>query len=183
MRFSCAGTWKGEEMRLWGIALACLLAFPAAASAHFDEPVARFIPLPTHVFPIDGRHELQRWEDNGFGGARQHQGQDLFARCGEPVVAASAGRVRHVDFEGAAGNYVVVHSTDTDEVYMHLRHASRLREGERVAAGDPVGRVGQSGDATACHLHFELWTAPGWYRGGHVFDPLPRLRRWDRETP
>jgi murein DD-endopeptidase MepM/ murein hydrolase activator NlpD len=172
-------------MRRWGItsAFACLLALPASASAFFDEPVARFVPPPEHVFPIDGAHELQRWEDNGFGGARHHQGQDLFAPCGEPVVAAEAGRVRFSGFEGAAGNYVVVHGADTDQVYMHLRRASRLRAGGRVAVGDAVGQVGQSGDATACHLHFELWTAPGWYRGGRAFDPLPRLRRWDRATP
>jgi murein DD-endopeptidase MepM/ murein hydrolase activator NlpD len=172
-------------MRIWGIALAfgCLLALPAGASARFDEPVGRFVPEPAHVFPIDGPHELERWEDNGFGGARNHKGQDLFASCGERVVAAEAGRVIHSDFEGAAGNYVVVHGADTDAVYMHLRHASRLREGDRVKPGDTVGSVGRTGDATACHLHFELWTAPGWFRGGHVFDPLPRLRRWDSDKP
>jgi murein DD-endopeptidase MepM/ murein hydrolase activator NlpD len=171
-------------MRSWGVALAfgCLLALPARAAAFFDEPVARFIPEPAHVFPIAGPHELERWDDNGFGGARAHKGQDLFARCGERVVAAEAGRVRHADFEGAAGNYVVVHGGDTDSVYMHLRHASRLREGDRVEPGDTVGSVGRTGDASACHLHFELWTEPGWYRGGRAFDPLPRLRRWDRLT-
>jgi murein DD-endopeptidase MepM/ murein hydrolase activator NlpD len=184
MRFVCGESWKREEMRRWGCASVVvlgLLALPAGAPAFLDEPVARFIPEPVHVFPIAGPHELQRWEDNGFGGARHHMGQDLFARCGEPVVAAEAGRVRRVAFEGAAGNYVVVSGGDTDQVYMHLRHASRLATGERVDTGDRVGEVGQSGDATACHLHFELWTRPGWYRGGHAFDPLPRLRRWDRE--
>jgi murein DD-endopeptidase MepM/ murein hydrolase activator NlpD len=171
-------------MRCRGFALAVagLLVLPAGAFARFDEPVQRLMPLPPeHVFPIAGPHELQRWEDNGFGGARQHQGQDLFARCGEPVVAAEAGRVRRATFEGAAGNYVVVHGADGDAVYMHLRHTPRLDEGDRVEPGDSIGQVGQSGDATACHLHFELWTEPGWYRGGHAFDPLPRLRRWDHQ--
>jgi murein DD-endopeptidase MepM/ murein hydrolase activator NlpD len=35
------------------------------------------------------------------------------------------------------------------------------------------------GRASGCHLHFEMWTAPGWYQGGDVFDPLPELTRWD----
>jgi murein DD-endopeptidase MepM/ murein hydrolase activator NlpD len=39
--------------------------------------------------------------------------------------------------------------------------------------------VGRTGDATACHLHFEEWTAPGWYTGGSPFDPLADLRAWD----
>jgi murein DD-endopeptidase MepM/ murein hydrolase activator NlpD len=36
-----------------------------------------------------------------------------------------------------------------------------------------------TGDATACHLHFEIWTAPGWYEGGSPIDPLPYLEKWD----
>ena len=191
MRFDCAGWWKAKGMgsstsavlaRGACCAVAALLAVPAASPAVFDGPVQWIEPPPSHVFPIDGRHELQRWEDNGFGGARQHKGQDLFAPCGTPVVAAEGGRVRHADYEGAAGNYVVIRGAETgqDAVYMHLRHASRLSEGDHVDTAGRVGDVGQSGDASGCHLHFELWTKPGWYRGGEAYDPLPRLRRWDR---
>jgi murein DD-endopeptidase MepM/ murein hydrolase activator NlpD len=39
--------------------------------------------------------------------------------------------------------------------------------------------VGDSGNAQGCHLHFELWGAPGWYDGGDPFDPLPALQAWD----
>jgi len=51
--------------------------------------------------------------------------------------------------------------------------------GDSVSAGDNVGEVGRTGDATACHLHFEEWTAPGWYAGGHAKDPLSFLRSLD----
>jgi murein DD-endopeptidase MepM/ murein hydrolase activator NlpD len=63
--------------------------------------------------------------------------------------------------------------------YMHLLEPSPLPEGATVRTGEPIGIVGQTGDATACHLHFEIWTAPGWYEGGSPIDPLPFLAEWD----
>ena len=60
---------------------------------------------------------------------------------------------------------------------MHLRSPARVTPGDRVEVGDRIGVVGQTGRATTCHLHFELWTAPGWYEGGEPVDPEPLLRR------
>ena len=48
-----------------------------------------------------------------------------------------------------------------------------------VRTGQPIGIVGETGDAIGCHLHFEIWAAPGWYEGGSPIDPLPYLERWD----
>jgi murein DD-endopeptidase MepM/ murein hydrolase activator NlpD len=161
-------------------AAAILALAPAGASARFDAPVA--IEPPEHVFPIRGPHDLGRNPANMFGGGRGHDGQDMFADCGTPVIAATAGRVVRAAYEGAAGNYLVIHDPDSgqDAVYMHLLHTPRFAEGEDVVLGQRIASVGRTGDADGCHLHFELWTAPGWFKG-HAYDPLPRLRRWDAQ--
>ena len=159
------------------------LISPAAAPAAFGDPtqgIAELQPPHSALFPIDGPHDLGRNEANRFGGGRGHLGQDMFADCGTPVIAAEGGRVSFVDYEGAAGNYIVIGSADADSVYMHLARLPRFGVGDRVETGERIGAVGRSGDADGCHLHFELWSKPGWYKGGHAYDPLPRLQRWDQ---
>jgi murein DD-endopeptidase MepM/ murein hydrolase activator NlpD len=136
------------------------------------------------AFPVAGTHDFGN-AGARFGAPRAghtHQGQDVMAACGTPLVAARGGTVQYAGFEGNAGNYVVIDgkSTGFDMVYMHLREPSPLKAGMTVRTGQPIGLVGETGDATACHLHFEIWTAPGWYEGGHPIDPLPFLERWDR---
>lgn len=135
---------------------------------------------PKEVFPIDGPHDLGRSIANRFGGGRGHEGQDMFAECGTPVVAARGGRVTRAEYHAAAGNYVVVTGGDDEAVaYMHLRDSAVVGEGDRVDAGDRLGAVGMTGRADGCHLHLELWTAPGYYTGGAPKDPLPWLRELD----
>jgi murein DD-endopeptidase MepM/ murein hydrolase activator NlpD len=72
---------------------------------------------------------------------------------------------------------------DADGVHeyalMHLQpHSVRVRSGQRVHAGTPLGKVGHTGDAQGPHLHFEEWVGP-WQTGGHAIDPLPLLQSWD----
>ncbi len=50
-----------------------------------------------------------------------------------------------------------------DYAYMHLKGRPAIAPGQTVSTGQRVGKVGETGDATGCHLHFELWTEPGWY--------------------
>lgn len=132
------------------------------------------------LFPIRAAHTIGRSEMQRFGGARGHQGHDVFARCGAPLAALSKGVVHMAGFQGAAGNYVVVDTPDGGSyAYMHLREPALVEKGDRVYAGQRLGLVGDTGRASGCHLHIELWTAPGWYRGGSPFDPRPSLVRWD----
>jgi murein DD-endopeptidase MepM/ murein hydrolase activator NlpD len=132
------------------------------------------------TFPIAGKHTFGKAAANVFQGGNGHQGQDVFAACGTPLVAARGGVVQHVAFEGRAGNYIVIALPDgTSEAYMHLAVPATPHEGDSVAAGQPIGVVGDTGDADGCHLHFEEWNAPGWYTGGSPFDPLADLKAWD----
>ena len=131
------------------------------------------------VFPIAGAHDYGT-ATNRFGGGRNHKGQDVFATCGTPIVAALPGKVTMAKFQDRAGNYAVITADDgTSQAYMHMRLPARVTRGQRVAAGEQIGEVGETGRATGCHLHFELWTAPGWYEGGEAVDPLPLLRQLD----
>jgi len=132
------------------------------------------------VFPIQGAHTYGATASNVFTGRGGHQGNDVFAACGTPLVAPQAAMVLRVAFERRAGNYLVLTADDGRSfAYMHMREASPLVKGQRVAAGQAVGTVGDTGRASGCHLHFELWTAPGWYQGGEPVDPLSQLKAWD----
>jgi murein DD-endopeptidase MepM/ murein hydrolase activator NlpD len=136
-----------------------------------------------HKFPIRGAHDYGEFAAS-FGGGRGHQGQDVFAKCGTPLVAARGGVVKHKATHSRAGNYVVIdgQATGTDYVYMHLRDAALVSRGDRVRTGQRIGYVGDTGRASGCHLHFELWDSPGWYTGGSPFDPLPSLKAWDAQS-
>jgi murein DD-endopeptidase MepM/ murein hydrolase activator NlpD len=161
---------------------------PGGASAEAAAPPPGSTPIRSFtfvgaVFPVRGRHTFGTGAD-AFGAGRAghiHQGQDVLARCGTPLVAARGGVVIQRAVQSLAGNYLVIQDpvTGTSNVYAHLRASAIVRRGQRVDTGQPIGVVGETGDAVGCHLHFELWTAPGWYRGGQPIDPLPTLQSWD----
>jgi murein DD-endopeptidase MepM/ murein hydrolase activator NlpD len=155
----------------------------AARSASARDVKRDAFDLRPALFPIRGRHSYSM-RAGRFGARRSghsHQGQDVMARCGTPLIAARGGVVKARKYHAAAGNYIVINGQNTgiDYGYMHLRSPSPLRVGDRVHTGDRIGVVGQTGDATACHLHFEEWSSPGWYSGGRPFDPLADLESWD----
>ncbi len=131
-----------------------------------------------HKFPLRGKHDY----GDGLGAGRNHRGQDIFAACGNKVVAARGGRVQTKAYHGAAGYYVVIdgRKTGVDYVYMHLSRKGRPKLGAKVKTGERIGFNDDTGNASGCHVHFEMWSAPGWYEGGKVLDPTKSLKRWDR---
>jgi murein DD-endopeptidase MepM/ murein hydrolase activator NlpD len=156
---------------------------PAARKAANASNLSLNFSFYGYAFPILGPHEFGMGAGR-FGAARSghtHQGQDVMAACGTPLVAARGGTVQYAGYEGNAGNYIVIdgRGTPNDFMYAHLAEPSPLHTGETVRTGQPIGVVGDTGDAQGCHLHFEMWGAPGWYEGGSPFDPLPYLEKWD----
>jgi murein DD-endopeptidase MepM/ murein hydrolase activator NlpD len=158
-------------------------AAPVARKATTSTALSLSFAFYGYAFPVLGAHEFSLGAGR-FGAARSghtHQGQDVMAACGTPLVAARGGVVQYSEYEANAGNYIVIdgRGTPNDFMYAHLAEPSPLQAGETVRTGQPIGIVGDTGDATACHLHFEIWGAPGWYEGGSPFDPLPYLEQWD----
>ena len=139
--------------------------------------------LRDNIFPVRATHNFGH-AGAEFGAGRSghsHQGHDVFAKCGARMVAARGGVVKEKKFHSSAGNYVVIDAegSDVDYFYAHLTSTALFNKGERVRTGQQIGTVGASGNAAGCHLHFELWSGPGWYTGGAPFDPLPHLKHWD----
>lgn len=142
--------------------------------------VVRSLP---RAFPVAGPFNLGGSEAR-FGAPRRghmHQGHDIIAGEGVPVVAVGPGRISWTRYQASgAGYYVVLDADgeDRDYAYMHLQEGSVLvKEGDRVATGQKVGNVGNTGGSSGAHLHFEEWEG-AWYDGGHPIDPLPDLRAW-----
>ena len=120
-----------------------------------------------------------------FGAPRTghiHQGQDVAAAEGTPLVAPKAGTIHWRAYQaGGAGYYLVLDADGEDFMYvfMHLRQGSLLvSKGDHVAAGQQIAQVGNTGSSSGPHLHFEVWQG-AWYGGGHPIDPLPVLQSWE----
>ena len=157
------------------------------------KPARRKPPTRTHalltakgfVFPVYGKYNYT----DTFGAARAdtgtHEGNDIFAAAGTPVVAVCDGSLNRVGTLPISGNRLWVKCSKTGDgfFYAHLSaYATDTRDGLRVKAGQVIGFVGSTGDAehTPPHLHFEVH--PG-NRG--AVDPYPFLRAWEnrRDVP
>jgi murein DD-endopeptidase MepM/ murein hydrolase activator NlpD len=137
------------------------------------------------VFPVAGAHDFGGPE-NRFGaprGSHVHQGQDVLTAEGTPVIAPLPGTILTSSYqEGGAGYYAVEHTAiGFDFMFAHCQASTMsVVTGQSVSAGEVLCHAGQTGDATAPHLHFEMWVG-GWQApGGQPIDPLPYLEAWER---
>ncbi|MFN8111738.1 MAG: M23 family metallopeptidase [Solirubrobacterales bacterium] len=140
--------------------------------------------LRTHVFPVDGPHGT-RGAIGEFGaprsGGRVHEGFDITADCGTPLIAARGGKVQKVGYDPVLyGYYVLIDGlkTSQDYFYSHLIAPPAVGKHDRIKTSQYVGRVGKTGNAasTPCHLHFEVRIH------GKPVDPEPFLDAWDRHS-
>lgn len=149
------------------------------------EEVAEDVVLGTRPqFPVVGDFN---WGQSGaqFGAGRSgrsHEGQDVFARTGTPLVAVRHGKVVETGDDGGRGNYVAIYSPEAGQtyVYLHMNRPSRVSTGERVQTGQGVGEVGCTGSCFGTHLHFEARAGKGTQAA--PVDPEPLLARWAQNS-
>ena len=136
---------------------------------------------PSLGFPVKGTARTGSfWGDSRDGGKRSHEGIDIFAKKGTPVVAAADGYVTSVKNGGLGGKTVSMRPTgrNLSLYYAHLDKQS-VQEGDHVKKGDVLGTVGNTGNAkhTPAHLHFGIYTY-----GGAV-DPYPFVQNTIKKIP
>ena len=127
-------------------------ARPPRRAHSSSEPLSLGFALYGYAFPLLGAHDFGGAAGR-FGAGRSghtHQGQDVMAACGTPLVAARGGRVQYSGYQSAAGNYIVIDGRGTgyDMAYMHLRRTLAAAGGRTVRTGQPIGIVGETGDAS-----------------------------------
>jgi murein DD-endopeptidase MepM/ murein hydrolase activator NlpD len=161
------------------------LASPASLGAAFEVVVETAAavrvepPEPEAWFPVRGTIDFGAY-DARFGawrGARRHEGQDVFAPAGTPLVAIRDGSVVETGDDGGRGNYVAIWSPEEDRtfVYLHMRGPTPHAVGDRVEGGARVGAVGCTGSCWGDHLHLEMRAGRG--STGKPLDPLPLLQK------
>lgn len=133
------------------------------------------MPAPTLLtVPVGGvrRHALRdTW--GAARGRRRHEGIDIFARRGTPVLSATEGIVMRVGTNRLGGRVVwVLGPGGQRHYYAHLDRFADVRPGMRVEAGRTLGFVGTSGNArgTPPHLHYGIYGVAG------ATNPYPVLR-------
>lgn len=100
-------------------------------------------------------------------GSTNHQGIDIGAPFGTPILASAGGVVELSGWNGGFGNYIrIYHSNGHHTVYAH-NSRNHVRNGDRVVQGQHIADVGSTGNSTGPHVHFEIWV------NGTPVDPLP----------
>lgn len=149
--------------------------------------------LRGNAFPIPKRYNYtyrSTWGDRrGWGGRRMHEGTDIFAGYGTPVVATTYGFVELKGWNDYGGWRIGIR--DLNNVYHYYAHLSSFAKGIQIGSivtpGQVIGYVGSSGYGKpgtsgkfAPHLHYGMYKENG--KTEFAFDPTPYLRRWERET-
>ena len=156
------------------------LARAAAAAGAYSAPVAGGVgarpgglsfPLPADASFVD----QDNWGGTSAHWAQVHTGDDLSTPCGTPVLAATDGTVMIRTDQTWSGRWLVLVSTGEGRLttwYAHME-ALDVTDGASVRAGQPIGLVGAEGNATGCHLHFEVHPS-----GGTIYEDNADPRAW-----
>lgn len=148
---------------------------PAHATSVHETTAPTPVTSGKWAYPLVGSY----WKGRGFGPdpnawscaycSKFHEGYDMAQGCGATVHAASAGRITVAGNYFGYGNAVAIdngHGITT--LYGHMEWGSlRVRLGQVVSTGAPIGSEGSTGHSTGCHLHFEVRVR------GKAVDPQP----------
>ena len=138
--------------------------FPAAAAAE----------MTNHI--VTSKAMTMRW-------GKIHNGVDIATEIGEKLHSFMDGVVQNVGYDGGYGNYIAFTTRDgIGQFYAHMDKMSKLKDGQKLRAGQVVGEAGNSGRSTGPHLHWETSTNPKdvGYGGPSIFDPLTK---YGKESP
>jgi hypothetical protein len=165
--------------RLIASCFGVLLLVPIWAQAQWDVNRNRLdderietIPLPV-LFGVELDQVIPDFGAPRGGGTRQHEGQDFMVPGGTPIVSPTEAIVIRTGRGTSAGNYIYTANPGGETFrYMHLAEVVDLEHGDRVAVGDYLGTVGDTGNAEdgSYHLHFEMRD-----QRNRAQDPYPRL--------
>jgi murein DD-endopeptidase MepM/ murein hydrolase activator NlpD len=161
--------------------------FPAGATDAFKQRVyeldarlreARIYDQVLHALPLGAPVSIPFRESSGFGyrpdpftgRAAFHEGADLAAGWGAPIVATAPGAVIYAGVKGGYGRVVEIdHGAGFRTRYGHLNTIT-VKSGQKIAIGQKVGTMGSTGRSTGPHLHYEVL-----FRG-KSYDPIKFLR-------
>lgn len=135
-------------------------AAPAVAA---DGPTA----CPTEDFVLGAGWGADR-------GSRSHLGIDMGGRRGTPIYAVEDGVIDRTKRQSNGALQIVMRGASGPLYYYGHMDEVTIRGGDRVAAGDVIGRMGDSGSPGAVHLHFEFWKSGG---ESDAVDPEPLVRQ------
>ena len=155
-----------EHMELW----AMLLGYFAAGDGRVLMGNENFIPLGIFAWPLEGNWSITSrfgWRNDPFTGVRRfHDGIDIGAPNGTPILAMADGVVAFSGWAGGYGNFILIdHGSGYRTAYAH-NSRNAVVVGQTVVQGQVIGYVGTTGSSTGYHLHFEI------IRNGVPVDPL-----------
>ncbi|MFC9541225.1 M23 family metallopeptidase [Lysinibacillus sp. NPDC056959] len=149
--------------------------------------------LDDHTFPLPTNYDYSyrsTWGDNrGWGGRRIHEGTDVFASYGTPVLSTSYGVVEIKGWNQFGGWRIGIRDNHNSyHYYAHLgSYNKKIKVGDLVEPGTVLGTVGSSGygkEGTSGkfppHLHYGIYKFNG--RTEWAFDPYPSLLQWERQA-
>lgn len=188
-----AGAMAGVSRERAPATTPALVTAASVPPARGGDSVAALPPVPASTegigelaIPVSGVGPTQltdTYSQARAGGERSHDAIDIMAPEGTPVIAAAAGTVEKLFASHDGGNTIYVRSPDRTTIfyYAHLRdYEPGLAEGQAVSAGQRLGTVGYTGNASAegPHLHFAIWrTRPEarWSTRATPINPYPLL--------